>query len=82
MVTGASTAQLAIVLIDVRNGVITGSKRHGFIPISALEGDNVVNESERSAGRSRTLSESPRRMRSRRRRYALIPGACQAKAGL
>ncbi|GAB5521801.1 MAG: sulfate adenylyltransferase subunit CysN [Rhodothermales bacterium] len=31
MVTGASTAELAIVLIDVRNGVLTQSKRHGFI---------------------------------------------------
>jgi bifunctional enzyme CysN/CysC len=96
MVTGASTAQLAIILIDVRNGVITQSRRHGFIasllgiphvlvcvnkmdlvdysqdafdqvvadykefaekldvhdisfiPISALEGDNVVNKSERT----------------------------------
>jgi bifunctional enzyme CysN/CysC len=31
MVTGASTANLAIILIDVRNGVVTQSKRHGFI---------------------------------------------------
>jgi len=31
MVTGASTANLAIVLIDARNGVVTQSKRHGFI---------------------------------------------------
>jgi len=94
MVTGASTADLAIILIDARNGVLTQSRRHGFIasllgiphllvavnkmdavdwsrdvydeivaeysafseklnihditfiPISALTGDNVVNESE------------------------------------
>ena len=94
MVTGASTAELAIVLIDARHGVLTQSKRHGFIasllgiphilvainkmdlvdwsedvyervssdyrdfaqrlgvedltfiPISALLGDNVVDESE------------------------------------
>lgn len=94
MVTGASTANLAIVLIDARNGVLTQSKRHGFIasllqiphmivavnkmdlvgykeerfdeivdeyknfcqkldihdisfiPISALEGDNVVHRSK------------------------------------
>ena len=93
MVTGASTSELAIILIDARNGVLTQSKRHGFIssllgiphilvainkmdlvdwsedvyediaqdyrlfaeklgvddltfiPISALEGDNVVNKS-------------------------------------
>ncbi|MEX0907278.1 MAG: GTP-binding protein, partial [Gemmatimonadota bacterium] len=31
MVTGASTAELAIVLIDARKGVLTQSKRHGFI---------------------------------------------------
>ena len=95
MVTGASTAELAIILIDARKGVVTQSKRHGFIaslleiphilvavnkmdlvdydretyrrivneytdfaaklsiqdltfiPISALQGDNVVNKSER-----------------------------------
>jgi bifunctional enzyme CysN/CysC len=93
MVTGASTAELAIVLVDARKGVVTQSRRHGFlaallqiphivvavnkmdlvdfreevyrdivdeysafaarlavrgldfIPISALLGDNVVNES-------------------------------------
>jgi bifunctional enzyme CysN/CysC len=31
MVTGASTAELAIVLVDARKGVVTQSKRHGFI---------------------------------------------------
>jgi bifunctional enzyme CysN/CysC len=31
MITGASTADLAIILIDARNGVLTQSKRHGFI---------------------------------------------------
>jgi len=94
MVTGASTAELAIVLIDARKGVVTQSRRHGFlsslleiphilvavnkmdlvgyseqiydaiveeytafaaklsihslsfIPISALQGDNVVHKSE------------------------------------
>lgn len=94
MVTGASNAELTIILIDARKGVLTQSKRHGFIasllhiphilvavnkmdlvdyseevfqqivaeysdfasklsiadltfiPISALNGDNVVNKSE------------------------------------
>ena len=94
MVTGASTANLAIILIDARNGVLEQTKRHSFIasllgikhvivcinkmdlvdykeeaynairddykafssklsipdlrfiPVSALEGDNVVNKSE------------------------------------
>jgi bifunctional enzyme CysN/CysC len=31
MVTGASTAELAIVLVDARRGVKTQSRRHGFI---------------------------------------------------
>ena len=31
MVTGASTADLAIILIDARNGVSVQSRRHGFI---------------------------------------------------
>ncbi len=94
MVTGASTANAAIILIDARNGVVEQTKRHSYIasllqishvivcinkmdlvdwsedryneiiaqyeavaskmlvkdvhyiPISALEGDNVVNRSE------------------------------------
>ena len=31
MVTGASTANLAVILLDVRNGVTTQSRRHAFI---------------------------------------------------
>jgi bifunctional enzyme CysN/CysC/sulfate adenylyltransferase subunit 1 len=94
MATGASTAQLAVMMIDARHGVLTQTRRHSFItsllgirhivvainkmdlvdysesrfdeikrdylafaeklglhdvrfvPISALEGDNVVNRSE------------------------------------
>jgi sulfate adenylyltransferase subunit 1 len=97
MVTGASTANLAIILVDARHGVVEQTKRHSliasllgiphvvicinkmdlvnwdeqrfdeikndykqfssklnvkdvnFIPISALLGDNVVNESENMA---------------------------------
>ncbi len=96
MVTGASTAELAIVLVDARKGILTQSRRHAFIssllgirhvvaainkmdlvdfseevfaqhqrdllslaekleipellciPISALNGDNVVTRSERT----------------------------------
>ena len=95
MVTGASTANLAIILVDARNGVVEQTKRHSiiasllgiphiavcinkmdlvdfnkdvfdkivedyrlfatrlktkdihFIPISALQGDNVVHRSEK-----------------------------------
>jgi bifunctional enzyme CysN/CysC len=31
MVTGASTAELAIILVDARKGILTQSKRHGFL---------------------------------------------------
>jgi bifunctional enzyme CysN/CysC len=31
MVTGASTSELAIVLVDARKGVLTQSRRHGFL---------------------------------------------------
>lgn len=31
MITGASTAELTIILIDARKGVLTQSKRHGFL---------------------------------------------------
>ena len=96
MITGGSTAQLAIILVDARNGVITQTRRHTFlvsllgikhvvlavnkmdlmgfskevfdrivadymaftkplgipdiqcIPLSALDGDNVVERSERT----------------------------------
>ena len=81
MITGGSTANLAIILVDARTGVITQTRRHTFlvsllgikhvvlavnkmdlvdfveplgipdvncIPLSALDGDNVVDKSERT----------------------------------
>ena len=41
MVTGASNAELAIILIDARHGVLTQSKRHGFL-ISLLQIPHLV----------------------------------------
>jgi len=41
MATGASTADLAILLIDARNGIMTQTKRHSFI-VSLLGIKNVV----------------------------------------
>ena len=41
MATGASTADLAIILVDARNGVLTQSKRHSFIS-ALLEIPHVV----------------------------------------
>jgi len=41
MITGASTSELAIILIDARHGVATQSKRHGFL-ISLLQIPHLV----------------------------------------
>ncbi len=41
MVTGASSAELAIIMIDARKGVLTQSRRHGFIA-SLLQIPHVV----------------------------------------
>jgi len=41
MITGASTSELAIILIDARHGVMTQSKRHGFL-ISLLQIPHLV----------------------------------------
>ena len=40
-VTGASTASVAVILIDARNGVLTQSKRHGII-ISLLQIPHLI----------------------------------------
>jgi bifunctional enzyme CysN/CysC len=41
MVTGASTADLAVILLDAKNGITIQSKRHGFIA-SLMGTDHVV----------------------------------------
>ena len=41
MVTGASHADCAVILIDARNGVLTQSKRHGFI-LSMLQIPHLI----------------------------------------
>ena len=41
MVTGASNADCAVILIDARNGVLTQSKRHGFI-LSLLQIPHLI----------------------------------------
>jgi len=41
MVTGASKADCAVILVDARNGVLTQSKRHGFI-ISLLQIPHLI----------------------------------------
>ena len=41
MATGASTADMAILLVDARNGLLTQTKRHSFI-ISLLGIQNIV----------------------------------------
>ena len=41
MATGASTAELAILLVDARNGILTQTKRHSFI-VSLLGNKNNI----------------------------------------
>ncbi len=41
MVTGASSSELAIILIDARKGVLTQSKRHGFL-VSLLQIPHLI----------------------------------------
>ncbi len=41
MATGASTAELAILLVDARNGILTQTKRHSFI-VSLLRIKNII----------------------------------------
>ena len=41
MATGASTAELAILLVDARNGILTQTKRHSFI-VSLLGIKNII----------------------------------------
>ncbi|MFP6711302.1 MAG: sulfate adenylyltransferase subunit CysN [Rhodospirillales bacterium] len=41
MATGASTADLAIILIDARKGVLTQTRRHSFI-VSQLKVQNII----------------------------------------
>lgn len=41
MVTGASTADAAVILVDARNGIIEQTKRHSYVA-SLLQLDNVI----------------------------------------
>ena len=41
MVTGASTADLAVILIDARKGVLTQTRRHSYL-VSLLGIRNIV----------------------------------------
>ena len=41
MVTGASTADAAIILVDARNGIVEQTKRHSYVA-SLLQLDNVI----------------------------------------
>ena len=64
MVTGASTAELAIVLIDARKGVLTQSKRHGFLAsllqiphiLVAVNKMDLVDYQAESSRRSSTIT--------------------------
>ena len=70
MVTGASTADLAVILIDARKGVLTQTRRHSYLGLA-----------DRSPqGRARDQQDRPRRLRrgdvrqDRRGLHARSPG--------
>ena len=75
MVTGASTADLSLVLIDARNGVVEQSKRHAFISsllrdparrrVHQQDGPRRLRARSRSSGSSASSPSSPSRCRSR-----------------
>ena len=75
MVTGASTADLAIVLVDARNGVVEQTRRHAFIA-SLLGIPHIVR---------RRQQDGPRRLRrgglrpDRRATSARSPGASTSR---
>ena len=54
MATGASNAQLAVILIDARKGVLVQTKRHSFI--CSLLGVRHVVVASRGAGRASIIS--------------------------
>ena len=64
MVTGASTANLTMILVDARNGVIEQSRRHAFLSVAAARaarGDAGQQDGPRRLRRS-GLPEGRRRL--------------------
>jgi hypothetical protein len=49
MVTGASTADLAVILIDARKGVLTQTRRHSYL--AHLIGIRHIRSEERRVGK-------------------------------
>ena len=77
MATGASTANLAIILIDARNGVLPQSRRHAFI--ASLLGIPhlvvAVNKMDLVDFREDVFDADPRGI-PRFRRAARMPATC------
>ena len=75
MVTGASTADVSIILIDARNGVVEQSKRHAFISsllgvphvvvVRQQDGPGRLGPRHVSSGSPPTSPTSPASSRSR-----------------
>ena len=63
MVTGASTADLAVILVDARKGVLTQTRRHSFLV--ALLGIESRRRGSEQIGPCRTMTR-PSSMKSRR----------------
>ncbi len=71
MVTGASTTDLAVILLDARKGVLTQTRRHSYLGVAARhpprggraeqDGPRGLLAGGRSTRSSRTTASSPRR---------------------
>ena len=79
MATGASTADLAVILIDARNGVLQQSRRHGYIASLLGIPNFVVAVNKMDAVGYRGIGVPRHRNRVPRiHRPALNPGNCSA----
>ena len=81
MVTGASTADVAVILVDARKGVLTQTRRHSFI-VSLLGIKHValaVNNRDRLTVRAAAVARGPHRHRGEQR--GGVGGADRQPAG-
>ena len=84
MVTGASTADLAVILIDARKGVLTQTRRHSYLVVAARHPPRRAGHQQDGPGRLRRRRPSTDRRRLprlRRRRSASTDIACHPDVG-
>ena len=63
MVTGASTAELAIILVDARKGLLPQSRRHAYICVAAGASARGDRGKQDGPGRLRAKASLPRHRR-------------------